>query len=265
MAGNNNDSELLSLLSINLKSCKNKADLLNKAVKLQSVLKASANKPIDIESSNQSTSLDSNTLDNILSRLELLENDNKKLKRKVHELNKYADECDEKIYSLENHLNQVDQYIRRENITLSGLPENTEDLEEKVIDILGSIDVHVQSNDIVACHRLTKTMKEKKNKEPSKVIVRFKNRKHAISSHINKKKLREKNLSPIYINEQLCPAYQKILEECLTYKYEKKISSCWSFNGTINIKFSTDRTEKPIRILCLDDLRDIVEDSITSN
>ena len=40
----------------------------------------------------------------------------------------------------------------------------------------------------------------------------------------------------------------KIFDECLSYKREKKISSCWSFNGVFNIKFTDDRSEKPIKI-----------------
>ena len=81
----------------------------------------------------------------------------------------------------------------------------------------------------------------------------------------NKNKLGEtyKNLGydkNLYINQHLCLAYQKILEECLSYKREKKISSCWSFNGVINIKFTDDRSEKPIKIHSLDDLYDTVED-----
>ena len=164
MAGNSNDSELISLLSLNLKNCKTKNDLLIKAVKLQSVLKESANKTA--ESSKQAPSLDSTTIDNILSRIEGLEKDSKKLKRDVHELNKYADECDENIYTLENQINQVDQYIRRENITISGISEDIlpENLEGNVINILDNINVPVKNSDIVACHRLTKTKKEIKNK-----------------------------------------------------------------------------------------------------
>ena len=90
------------------------------------------------------------------------------------------------------------------------------------------------------------------------------NRKHAITSLKNKKKLREVIDSPIYINEQLCPGYQKILDECLKYKHEHKITSCWSFNGTINIKLTQDKDEKPRKIFCLDDLSYIVEDFLAS-
>ena len=188
----------------------------------------------------------------IITRLDQLEHDSK-----IRELNNYADECDEQMYYMGQQLNQLDQYIRRENVTLSGISDQIpdEELEGNIIEVLGSIDVHVNSKGIVACHRLAKSKKEKLKKGPSKVIVRFVNRKNAISCLKNKKKLREENnkSKEIFINEQVCPAYQKIFDECLSYKHE------WSFNGIINIKFTDDRTEKPKKVFSLGDLYDSVD------
>ena len=253
------DTEIDSLISFNLKNC-NKNDLLKKASKLQEILKKSTetiDKSLDSNSTNTTDSL----LQDILTSLDKVEKENKTLKKEVHELNTYADECDEKLYYLEKQVNHLDQYIRRENITISGIREEVTDdiLEEKVVQVLTSIDVNVNKNDIVACHRLAKTKKEKTKNEPSKVIIRFANRKNAISALKNKKKLRVDN-SNLYINDQLCPAYQKVFDECLKYKYDKKLSSCWSFNGTVNIKFTTEQNERPKKIFSMDDLHEAVEE-----
>ena len=48
------------------------------------------------------------------------------------------------------------QYVRRNNIEIAGIPNSVDDnnLEGKVIEILGKIDVKVTSDEIEACHRL---------------------------------------------------------------------------------------------------------------
>ena len=63
----------------------------------------------------------------------------------------------------------------------------------------------------------------------------------------------------LYISERLCPTHQKILQECLDYKRNKEIASCWSYIGIINIKFSENKTERPIRIYSLEEFRFTVE------
>ena len=258
---NQSISEVDALLSLNLKNM-NKTELLKKAMELQSYIKGN---PVNDENYTNTSKSESILICDIIKRLEKIEKENKYLKKEVNDLYNYADECDDKIYSLEKQVNQIDQYIRRENITISGLPDNlpTEILEENVIKVLDSINVSVSSKDIVACHRLEKTKKEKAKDDPSKVIVRFMNRKNVVSCLKNKKKLSEtretlgypKNL---YINEHLCPSNQQILEDCLSYKYNKKISSCWTYNGIVNIKFSKDKTERPKKIFTTDELYDAV-------
>ena len=53
------------------------------------------------------------------------------------------------------------QYVRRNNIEISGIPNSVVDdaLEDKVISILEKIDVKVSKNDIEACHRLPASKK----------------------------------------------------------------------------------------------------------
>ena len=81
-----------------------------------------------------------------------------------------------KIIDLEIQNNNLDQYSRRNNVEISGIPQSVSDnqLEEKVVDILKAIDVSITTNEIEACHRLGK---KKKN-----VIVRVINRKHCLKA-----------------------------------------------------------------------------------
>ena len=98
-----------------------------------------------------------------------LQDENKRLKTKVNVL--------ENIYiDLEIQNNNLDQYSRRNNVEISGIPQSVSDnqLEEKVADILEAIDVNITTNEKEACHRLGKKTKN--------LIVRVINRKHCLKA-----------------------------------------------------------------------------------
>ena len=97
--------------------------------------------------------------------------------------------------------------------------------------------VLVQSYDIAACHRL----KKKRHGKNSNVIVRFIYRKKALLCLKNKSKLKDSPYketfgNPIYIAENLCPAFKSILGKCNVLRKQGQIADCWSYNGFIHIK-----------------------------
>ena len=92
---------------------------------------------------------------------------------------------DENVILRNRCSNKLEQYGRRNNIIISGIPDSvkTEDLKESVTEILSDIDVKVTTNDIEACHRVGKS----DNKIGStKTIVRFVNRKSGKQALHNK-------------------------------------------------------------------------------
>ena len=78
-----------------------------------------------------------------------LQVENKRLRKKVNVL-------ENKVLTLESEHNSLEQYGRRNNIEITGIPDNVPDqiLEEKVVDILNEISVDVSPKDIEACHRV---------------------------------------------------------------------------------------------------------------
>ena len=86
------------------------------------------------------------TLKNIV--IKRLQDENTRLQSKCKSL-KY------KVTRLEDNLNSLDQYGKRNNIVLSGIPEYVAD-EATVTSILADIDVDVDSNALKACHRFVK-------------------------------------------------------------------------------------------------------------
>ena len=110
-----------------------------------------------------------------------LQDENKKLQAKFSAL-------ENKVVTLEQNLNLLGQYGRRNNLILSSITENTPDnqLENTVISILSDIGVNIQSEEIEACHLFGKTDRKTISK---KTIIRFVNRKHCKKALLNKKKL----------------------------------------------------------------------------
>ena len=88
------------------------------------------------------------------------------------------------VTRLEENLNSLDQYERRNNIVFSGIPEcvagNT--LQATVTSVLADIDVDVDSNVLEACHRFGKPERTTKS---SKIRVRFTNRKYCKKALLN--------------------------------------------------------------------------------
>ena len=158
--------------------------------------------------------------------------------------------------TLERDLAQFMQYNRRENIEIIGIPQTVTDneLEDYVIFMLGKIGVRISHYDIAGCHRLYNRKNQSAN-----VIVRFVCRQHARECLINKRKLTYiSEYQNVYIAENLCPKYKDIYEQCLKMKKGKKIKQVWTYNGTICIKKSDNRNERPQKILHVNDLNDYI-------
>ena len=184
-----------------------------------------------------------------------LQDENKRLKTKVNVL--------ENIYiDLEIQNNNLDQYSRRNNVEISGIPQSVSDnqLEEKVVDILKAIDVNITTNEIEACHRLGK---KKKN-----AIVRVINRKHCLQALQNKKKLKsiDKNAigipnANLFISENLTPASSKLAFNCRKLKRDGEVEKCY----TINEIFHIVKNNKLMKLYHLKDLQELFPEYVFDN
>ena len=127
-------------------------------------------------------------------------------------------EMRDRIYKLENKCASNDQYSRRNNVEISGIPDSVPNnqLEGMVIKILNLLNINLKFWDIEACHRL---YKNPKFKSPTRVIVRFVNRKNTLNVLQRKKSLKnsnvryiDQNINQIFISENLCPSYRVIYD-----------------------------------------------------
>ena len=171
--------------------------------------------------------------------------ENKQLKNKVGSL-------EYKVQNLEYGLNSLEQYGRRNNLEISGIPESIDisKLEETVINILSAVGVPAQKIDIEACHRIGKAEKKAGSR---RTIIRFLNRKHCKDALINRRKLKALDISAIgldnatiYFNENLTAINSDIAYRCRLLRKVKKIDNTFSKDGTNYIIMKKD--DRPLRI-----------------
>ena len=170
-----------------------------------------------------------------------------------------------KVMSLEIYGNHLEQYGRRNNLEITGIPDDVSDknLEEKVIHVLSEIQVNVSSFDIEACHRIGKSKNSSKT-----TIVQIINRKHAKKALINRKGLTNiskysRSLSGsnnIFINENVTPMNNKIAFHCRKLQRNGQIDKTYSRDGVIHIASSNIRDWKVIKILHMSMPLDIFPD-----
>ena len=157
-----------------------------------------------------------------------LQNENTLLRSEIEELKGEIKVKSNLITDIERDVIDLQQYIRRNNIEICGIPESVsdKDLKSKVIDIASAIGVDIKKSDIEACHRLK--VRKTNSDGPKRTIVRFVNREFCDRLHANKKKLKNKEnrkvsnklknigciAGKIYINNNLCPYNRFLWGKC---------------------------------------------------
>ena len=164
--------------------------------------------------------------------IDALKEENLKLQNKVKKLEEQLLEIDQK----NNHL---DQYSRRNNLEIQGIPANITDdkLEGKVIDIFSCLGIEVKGSDIEDCHRFGST-------NPKNTIVRFVNPKfcyQALDKKMDLHKLDSRRLGfnpvkTLYFSETLTSTNELLAWKCRELKSAFMIHSTWSARGVIKIR-----------------------------
>ena len=184
-----------------------------------------------------------------------LQIENQRLQDKVINLEK-------RVILLEVGGNLLEQYGPRNNLEMTGIPDDVEDedLEEKIIKILDKIEVNVKSKDIEACHRVGKSRSNSR-----KTIICFVNRKFAKKALINRKSLKNidkssialSNSSDIFINENLTPTNSKLTFHCRKLKREGFVDRNFSRDGVVCITSKNVQNRKTIKVLHFNTMVDL--------
>ena len=100
---------------------------------------------------------------------------------------------EEKIHEMNTKHDDLEQYTRKYNLEIDGIPEvHGEDLEDIVIKLARSIDADVGPEDIDIVHRFKKS-----KRQPNPIIVRFNNYYSKKEMYYGRRKLRKVNVRHI--------------------------------------------------------------------
>ena len=143
-------------------------------------------------------------------------------------LHQKIERLESQISVLETDLNKQDQYSRRNNLDIQGIPDSVSDdqLEEKVIEIFNQLNVKIDKFDIEDCHPMGKLKKT--------TIVRFVNRKNckailekklSLNRKLENAKLGFQSDERIFVSGNLTPYNQHLAWKCRELKQAGKIHS----------------------------------------
>ena len=123
---------------------------------------------------------------------------------------------------------RLQQYTRRENIRISGIPEvDGEQLKGKIVELGNEMGLNIVERDINACHRLG----PKHSGRSRAIIVRFFARDTKHDFLVNKNKLKDKvSYRNVYINEDLTPLRSKMLHYV---KRQDGVESAYTREGKV--------------------------------
>ena len=192
-----------------------------------------------------------------------MESELKVLKARIQKCEDFLDDQLDYIHHLEKQISRLDQYGRRENIEIAGIPAkvHNKNLETEVLKILREIGLkHLQHFNIVACHRLGKVDKN----GCRNIIIRFMNRKDAIKCLKLRRNLylcNELGYENLSIMENLCPAFKSIFEDTIQLKKEGHVKKVWTYNGIVNYKMTDDDNEKAKKVFHENELAKFYNDS----
>ena len=145
---------------------------------------------------------------------------------------------EKKLLELDIRLLECEQYSRRENLIISGIPDTVDqkNLQQKVLDILGLIGLKLVPDDITACHRL---YNPPGSQFPAKVIVRFMNRKIVNFCLEHRDDLQQKAFDSFRLNlrfyESLCSKNEESIRICKWLSQQHKIHDYYVRNGYVKI------------------------------
>ena len=148
---------------------------------------------------------------------------------------------EEKVETLEVEADRREQYTRRSNLHISGIPETTNvtnDLVITTIKKLGFVDIGV--SDLERSHRIGQKIDNRDRPGRRTIIVRF--RSEAVRDDVYRSRTKLKNHNQhhrdeqVYINEDLTSKRASLAYKARSLKNENKINDCWTYTGKVFVK-----------------------------
>lgn len=146
------------------------------------------------------------------------------------------------IVDLQLRVRNLEQYSRRNNIEISGVPgSQSENIELVLVDIARSINVVMSKEAVVVAHRVPSfserrtpsiIVKFTTKREKDTWIEGFKTRRPLTADMINRKFGKEE----VYVNEHLSPANKLLLKKTKEVAQTKNYAYVWNKDGKIFVR-----------------------------
>ena len=138
----------------------------------------------------------------------------------------------EQVDTLEQRMDEMEQYSRRTCLKIAGIPERANEETDKVIlQMAKEMAVPLQEGEISRSHRLPNG----KKKTPRDIVVRFTTYNKRLLFLKGRKKLRETR-QHVYVNEHLTKQRSDIAFQCRQLKKDKLVVDTWTRDGKIFVK-----------------------------
>ena len=161
------------------------------------------------------------------------------------------------ITALDNSVNQLEQYSRRNCIRIFGIEEKQgENTDQLICEVAKTMKIDLQANDIDRSHRVGKKPEKNEVKKPNEkekyrgIIVKLCSYRVRQRLILNRRKL---NGSGISIHEDLTVKTLQLLN--VAQKHDK-VKSAWTLDGRIFVQ-PTEAESKKCLITCNEDLKSL--------
>ena len=151
------------------------------------------------------------------------------------------------IQRLREDHDALEQYGRRNNLRVSGIPEpnlqqgETKDTTSAVVNLANEVlklDPPLQNSHIEVSHRLKKS-RHARSEDPRSIIVHFRSKSERFQVISNRKELKNYNATndnKVFINEDLTAMGAKLFSTVRALHRKKQFQQVWTYNCTIRVK-----------------------------
>ena len=184
----------------------------------------------------------------------IVKKENEELVQKNNVLESKVYDLEQRVRNLEFDHDTLEQYTRKFNVEVHGIPEcEGENLADIIIKIGQKISVDITSQDIDIVHRL-----RKKTQTTKIIIVRFtsyRKKREFYQARFNLKTTKISEIiasvqheveAKIYINENLTQRRQELLAKARKMRKAKKLVRVWTADGKLFVRKTEE--SRPVRI-----------------
>jgi hypothetical protein len=200
----------------------------------------------------ESMQMFSDVIDKANENMKKLSENYKELKNENQQIRAVNIELKEEVASLKLRMRQIEQYSRKTNIEIQGVPvTNSEDPVRIAVDVGKALGVELKAEDVMAAHRVPTF----KPRAITPLIVQLKDRRlkdMCIAAYKKKKKLTAKDVNPVfprnnvYVNDHLTPETKNLLRLTKMKAKEINYKYVWCNEGKIFVR--SEDGQKCVRI-----------------